>query len=172
METAIVSLICIALIVFGGMTMSRGFITSVDSTAQALDKMGQRDAKILRTELSPVSAVLVASNVLNVAMTNTGQTKLADFEKWDVIVQYYDTDQVLHVVWLPYTTGVPGDNQWRTFGIRMNGQPEVFEPGILNPGEEITLQLVLSPDVGRNTTNQVVISTGNGIPASIVFYRT
>ncbi len=172
METAVVSLICIALIVFGGMTMSRGFITSVDSTAMALDKMGQRNEKILRTELTPNSAILASSTVLNVNLTNSGQTKLADFSKWDIIVQYYDSDNVsYHVTWLPYTTGPLGDNQWWNFGIQLNRQPEVFERGILNPGEDITVQIRLSPDVHRYTTNLVVISTPNGIPASIVFYR-
>ncbi len=175
METAIVSLICIALIVFGGMTMSQGFITSVDSTAMALDKMGQRDEKILRTELSPTYAVTqTGGTILNVRLTDSGQTKLADFSKWDVIVQYYDDSLglVYHVTWLPYTAGALGDNQWRNFGIQLNGQPEVFEPGILNPAEDITVQIRLSPAVGHNTTNLVVISTPNGIPASIVFYRT
>ncbi len=175
METAIVSLVCIALIVFGGMTMSKGFITSVDSTAQSLDKAGQRNEKILRTELAPKSAILASSTILNVNLTNSGQTKLADFSKWDVIVQYYDSDNGsggYHVTWLPYTAGPPGDNQWWNFGIQLNGQPEVFERGILNPGEDITIQLRLSPAVGKNTTNLVIISTPNGIPASIVFYRT
>ena len=55
METALVSLICIALVIFGGMTMSRGFITSVDSSTMGLEEVGQRNETILRTELSPVS---------------------------------------------------------------------------------------------------------------------
>ncbi len=172
METAIVSLICIALIVFGGMTMSRGFITSVDSTAQALDKMGQRDEKILRTELSPTYADTQSlGTILNVFLTNNGQTKLADFSKWDIIVQYHDNGGVSHITWLPYTAGPLGNNQWINTGIYLNGSPEVFERNILNPGEEIRIQAQLSPAVGSQTTNLVVISTPNGVPASIAFYR-
>ena len=171
METAIVSLICIALIVFGGMTMSRGFITSVDSTAMALDKMGQRDEKIMRTELSAIYAASVDSETrINVYLTNTGQTKLTDFSKWDVIVQYYDDAGGYDAVWIPYTAGALGHNQWTNNGIYWSGSPEVFEPGILNPGEEIRIQIQLNPAIMKKTTNQVVMSTPNGVPASITFY--
>jgi hypothetical protein len=57
METAIVSLICIALVVFGGMTMSQGFMTSVDASATRLEEIGQRNETIMRTELSPVRPI-------------------------------------------------------------------------------------------------------------------
>ena len=49
METAIVSVICIALMVIGGMTMSQGFLTSVDTTSAALEELGVRDEEIMRT---------------------------------------------------------------------------------------------------------------------------
>ncbi len=172
METAIVSLICIALIVFGGMTMSRGFITSVDSTAMALDNMGQRNEKILRTELSPIDAHMHSSGtLLDVNLTNNGQTKLADFSKWDIIVQYHDSMGVYYIIWLPYTAGALGNNQWTITGIYLNANPEVFEPNILNPGEEIRMRAQLSPAAGNGYINLVVVSTPNGVPASITFTR-
>ncbi len=172
METAIVSLVCIALIVFGGMTMSRGFISSVDSTAMALDRMGQRDEKIMRTELTPTyESTASGRTILNVYLTNSGQTKLTDFSKWDVIIQYYDSAGIYHVTWLPYTAGVLANNQWRNNGIYWNGNPEAFEPDILNPGEEIRIRAQLSPAVGTPTTNLVVVSTPNGVPASTAFTR-
>lgn len=172
MDTAITSLICIALIVFGGMTMSRGFITSVDSTAAALDKMGQRDEKIMRTELTPTDTDLQSQGtILDVYLTNSGRTKLADFSKWDVIIQYYAQGGVYHVKWLPYTSGAPDNNQWTNNGIYLDAIAEVFEPNILNPGERIVIRAKLSPAVGTSTTNLVVISTPNGVPASIVFQR-
>ena len=43
METAVVSLICIALVVFGGMTMSQGFLTTADSTALGVEEISVRD---------------------------------------------------------------------------------------------------------------------------------
>src|SRR3990170_2454837 len=111
METAIVSVLCIALIVIGGMTMSQGFFTSVDATASGLEQIGNRDEAIMRTDISTLSAVQPSSMFLNLTLRNSGQTKLASFDKWDLIVQYTDIGDVYHVIWLPYASEV-GDNQW------------------------------------------------------------
>jgi hypothetical protein len=169
METAIVSVICIALVVFGGMTMSRGFMTSVDTSAAGLEEVGQRDETIMRTELTPVSASLPSANTLEVILENSGQTKLADFNKWDIIVQYYDGTGTYHVEWLPYTEAALGDNEWEKVWIRLNGEAEVFEPNVLNPKEEIMIRAQLNPSVGAGTTNMVIVATPSGVTASTYF---
>ncbi len=171
METAIVSLMCIVLIVFGGMTMSQGFLTSSDTTALSMEEISVRDGEIMRTELSTVNATLHSSSMLEVRLQNNGQTKLASFSKWDVIVQYYRASGKYYVEWLPYTEGILGNNEWQKAGIYLNGEPEAFEPDILNPGEEIRIMAKLSPPVGPDTTNSVVVSTPNGISASASFVR-
>ena len=172
METAIVSLICIALIVFGGMTMSQGFLTSVDTTSVGLEEMSARGGEIMRTELSTVNSTMQSASNLFVRLENTGQTKMADFDKWDVIVQYYDSGGSYYVKWLPYTVGTLGDNEWEKSRIYIEGEaPEAFEPNIVNPGETIELEVQLNPAVGNGYTNQIVVSTPNGIPASTLFSR-
>ena len=172
METAIVSLICIALIVFGGMTMGQGFLSSVDTSTLGWEDMGERNETILRTELSPLTATTSDSGqTLNVMLDNSGQAKLASFSKWDIIIQYYDDGGTYYTKWLPYTDGTPGDNEWTVAAIYLNQQTEAFEPNILNPGEEIEVQAKLNPGVGRDTSNLVVISTPNGVAASIAFSR-
>jgi hypothetical protein len=174
MENIIVSLICIALMVVGGMTMSQGFLSSVDSSMGGWQDMGVRNEEIMRTDLAALDTSLPASNILEVSLRNSGQTKLNDFADWDVIVQYYGTDSVYYVKWLPYTAGTPGDNQWTVKGIYTDAASEtteVFEPGILNPGEEIIIRAKLNPSVGRHTTNLVIVSTPNGVSASTAFYR-
>jgi len=173
METAIVSIICIVLLVIGGMTMSQGFLSSVDTTTLGLETVSERDEGIMRTDLSTLSATLPATNRVEVALRNSGQTKLSDFARWDVIVQYYDSGGTYYVKWLPYTENVTlGDNQWRKRGIYLNSEnltAEVFEPGILNPGEELVIEAKVSPATGVGTNNLIVTSTPSGIPASIAF---
>jgi hypothetical protein len=169
METAIVSLICIALVVFGSMTMSQGFLTSVDASTMGLEEIGQRDETIMRTELSSVSTSQPASNILEVILENNGQTKLAEFNKWDVIVQYYDGTGTYHTKWLPYTKGTLGDDEWEVVWIQLNGAAEIFEPNVLNPEEQIEIRAQLDPQVGAGTTNMVVVATPNGIPVSTYF---
>jgi hypothetical protein len=170
METAIISIICVALIAFGGMTMSRGFITSVDNSARGMGTAGQRNETIMRTELTPISATLSSGNTLEIILQNSGQTKLSDYGKWDLILQYYDGDGTYHVVWLPYTSGALGDNEWQVSWIHLdNGQPETFEPGILNQREEIKVKAQINPAPGPGTTNLAVLATPNGVTASIYF---
>ena len=169
METVIVSLICIALIVFGGMTMSQGFMTSVDASTAGLEEIGQNNVIIMRTELTPISTSMPALDTLEITLENTGQTKLADFEKWDIIVQYYDSTGVYYTKWLPYTTGALGDNEWEVAWIRLDGVDETFEPNVFNPGESIMIKAQLDPSVGSGTTNMVVLATPGGITASTYF---
>lgn len=169
METAIVSIICIALIVFGGMTMSQGFITSVDASTTGLEEVSQRDETVMRTELTPLTTDMPALNTLELTLENTGQTRLSDFEKWDIIVQYYDGTGTYHVQWLPYTEDALGDNEWEVAWIHLGDDSEVFEPGVLNPEEKIMLRSQLNPPAGANTTNMVVTATPGGVTASTYF---
>ncbi len=169
METVIVSLICIALVVFGGMAMSQGFMTSVDTSTTGLGEIGQRDETIIRTELSTVSTSLPSANTLEVTLENTGQVKLADFDKWDIIVQYYDGTGSYYTEWLPYTEAALGDNQWELAWIHLDGATEVFEPNVLNPKEQIMIRAQINPAVGSNSTNMVVVATPSGITASTQF---
>jgi hypothetical protein len=169
METVIVSIICIALVMFGGMAMSQGFMTSVDTSTTGLGEIGQRDETIIRTELSEVIVSLPSANTLEFILENSGQVKLANFDKWDIIVQYYDGTGNYHTEWLPYTGAALGDNEWELAWIHLNGAAEVFEPGVLNPQEQIMIRAQLNPAVGANTTNMVVVATPSGVTVSAYF---
>lgn len=169
METAIFSIICIALVVFGGMTMSQGFMTSVDASTTGLEEIGQRDETIMRTELTPLGAEQPSANTVEVTLENSGQTKLADFERWDIIVQYYDGAGTYHVEWLPYTEETLGDNKWEVAWIQIDGQAEVYEPNVLNPQEQIMIRAQLYPSVGAGTTNMFIVATPSGVTASTYF---
>lgn len=172
METVLISIICIALMVFGGMTMSQGFMTSIDASTASLSEIGQRTETFTRTELTPISAnitLVAGADPLEIVWKNTGQTKIADFDKWDVIVQYYDDSSNYTVKWLPYSAGGGGINEWGIGWIHLDGQPEIFEINVLNPGEEIMLKTWLDPSVGAGTTNMVVISTPGGVTSSTYF---
>jgi len=152
--------------------MANGFITSLDAGTAGLEEIGERDNTIMRTELKPIStsvSIEEGADPLEIVLENTGQTKMADFEKWDVIVQYFDGEGNYYVKWLPYVEGSTETYEWDVGWIRMNGQEEVFEPGVLNPGEQIMLQTRLDPSVGAGTMNLVVISTPSGVTCSTYF---
>jgi hypothetical protein len=158
------------MIVVGGMTLSQGILTSTDATALSVEEIGVREGDITRTGLDAVRAAQLSwADLLRVTLTNTGQTKLASFDKWDFIVHYSDADGVYHTEWLPYNTGNLTNNKWQKARIGLNGPVEFFEPGILNPGEELVMLARLSPLPGDNTTGEITVATPNGIYDSISF---
>lgn len=167
MATIVVSIIIIALIVIGGMTMSQGILTSADTTALSVEKVSVREGKIMRTELNGVSATLPSSDNLQVTIENTGQLKLASFSKWDYIVEYYDASDNHYVKWLPYSEGTLDDDEWQYTGIFVSGQPEAFEPNILNPEEQLALEAKLNPAIGYRAVS-VAVATPSGVTAAIV----
>ena len=167
MAATVVSIICIAMIVVGGMTLSQGMLTSADSAALSVQEISLREGEISRTEVTGVSATLPASNTLRLTLDNSGQTKLASFEKWDFIVRYYDASDNNYVKWLPYNGGTLGNNQWQETGIYLNGNPEAFEPDIFNPGEQLNLEARLNPAAGYRSI-KIINVTPNGIACSLV----
>lgn len=170
METAFVSMVCVVLIVIGGMTMSRGFLSSVDSTSANIDSISQRNEEIMRTNIQVLDATQTSGDMLEVTLQNIGQVKLADFGQWDVIVHHMDNSTVFHVTWMPYNSQTPGENEWNVQGIyTLNDEPEIFEPGIFNPDEKMIIQADIDPEVKTGSTNQVLITTPNGVTVSKSF---
>jgi hypothetical protein len=172
MENVIIFMICAALTIFGGMTLSQNFLSSVDASTSGLSAMQEREYNILRTNLTPLTASQPSADTVEVTIENTGQTKLSDFNRWDVIIQYYGTDSAYHIVWLPYVPGTPASGQWTVKGIYLNAgtsSPEAFEPGIFNMREEMIVQATLNPPVKVLTSNLISVSTPNGVSAAIGF---
>jgi len=125
----------------------------------------------MRTEIATINATQPSSNRFNLSLRNSGQVKLSSFSKWDVIVKYYNSGNY-YITWLPYVDGNPGNNEWTVNGIYLSSEnltDEVFEPGILNPGEEMIIQTELSPDIDKDTTCDVTVSTPNGVSDSFAF---
>ena len=166
METVVIVLVCIALIVFGVMTMAQGFLTSTDSAALSMEDITVTKGDIMRTEISLSDARRIGADLLEITLGNTGQMKLASFNKWDVIVQYYDADHTYYTKWLRYTTETPGNNEWHQTGIYLDAADnttEVFELGILNPEEQMIMEAKLNPPPRDGTDVDAIVSTPNGV---------
>jgi hypothetical protein len=169
MAVAVVTIICIAMIVVGGMALSQGILTSTDSQAISAESISVREGEMMRTGLDTLRAAqLTWGDCLRVTVKNNGQTKLASYDKWDIIVCYEDGAGQTYSTWLPYTANAtPGNNEWTKDRIGLNGPVEYFEPGILNPGEEMVILAHLDPLPGAGTTGSISLTTPNGINDSI-----
>jgi hypothetical protein len=170
MAAAIVSIICIAMIVVGGMTLSHGIMTSADSAAVGVEAISIREGEIMRTDIALLHAVeLHWSDYLRLTVKNTGQTKLSSFNKWDVMVTYTDSLGTSYSKWLPYTIEPLTANRWVKARIGLEGPTDYFEPGILNPSEELVILASLDPLPGDATNIIASVVTPNGIDSSMSF---
>jgi hypothetical protein len=131
-------------------------------------EMEAKASSIRNTHIDAVSSNYTGGNII-LTVQNKGATDLEDFPAWDVIAAYQDGG----VEYLDYTSGYsPGSNEWAVEGIYMpNGSPEVFDPEILNPGEEIKTELNLSQEVSENETVRITISAPNGVTAQCLVTR-
>jgi hypothetical protein len=167
METAIVSLIIITVALFGALTITHVYLSSQDAILASWREMEERLGERARTDLSPIRVEMQESwpNIVDVTLGNEGDTKLADFDQWDVIVQYDTDNDGDHdvVEWLSYHDP-PSNSEWS------ENIGEVFEPDIFNPGEVMTITLVVSSaEITR--TGVAIIGTPNGITTSAAFTR-
>jgi hypothetical protein len=171
MDTAITALIVITLLLLVVLSISEDYLTSQDIVSESLRTMEARMEQQSRTDLSPVGATTISGGgVVEVTLRNEGDTKLADFDRWDVILQYRGSDGGYYAGWYPFGSG---QNEWSVYDIFLDAPStaEVFEPDILNPGEEIVIWVSVSPGVAAGTTNLVTVAAPNGICASTVFTR-
>jgi hypothetical protein len=175
MGNALVTLILITVVLVGVLTLASGSISSLDMISNSWKQMEGQMSQRNSTQIDCVNAT--ASNSTSeteviITVDNVGQVSLADFERWDVIVQWHGMDSKHYVEWLPYSSNSTlGNNEWTIQGIFFQGSSETIEPNILNPGEEMEIIAKVYPAVGLNTTCQATISTPNGISSQIMCQR-
>src|SRR5574341_1281873 len=167
MESVLPAFVVVILLLFAMLTPIHNFLSGQDRIQASRQLMEARLLDRARTDLAPISAQVSDDGVVvELTVRNTGQTKLADFNQWDMILQYYDTGAAYHIVWVPYEAGdQPALNTWGVVGISQ----DVYDPGIFNPEETITVQFKVSPAVGPETTNRVALTTPSGLGISSLF---
>ena len=172
MSTIITALVLIAMILTTSLTLAQSSFTSMDYLTQCWKLVSEAVKESLRTSITVISAQESGGSI-EVLIRNSGSERIAQFDNWDVLVQYYDDSGVYYILEAEYVEGTsPGDNQWSVGGIYTDDslmQNEVFEPGILNPGEVMLLVMNPVPSPGSKTTCLVTISTPGGVTASMQF---
>lgn len=170
MATLVVSIICIVLIVTGGVMLTQGILSSADTTAVNVVDICKREGEFSRTDITALRAeYLDWSDLLRITVENTGQVKLGSFDDWDVFITYRDAEELLRNTWLPRVEALPGNNEWQLSGIGFEGPIDFFEPGIINPGEQAVLLANPDPDPGTNTAGRIAITSPNGVSDTVAF---
>jgi flagellar protein FlaF len=168
METAITVLIMSALLILSIVGLSQTALSTQASLAESSGQMQERVGERARTSLTALGAqTSSAGDSVQITLKNSGSTKLADLQNWDVILQYSDGP----TQWAMWYPNGDGSNHWveQNYQAASTLAPEVINPGILDPGEEAVVTVTVSPPVGSGTTNLAVVAVPNGISASTVF---
>lgn len=166
MENGIPALLIAAVLMLSTVFLARGGFVGMDAVGQSLKQSETSIGEQNRTGLTSTAESIDASGTnITVTVLNNGQTDIGQFAQMDVVLQYFDEAGVRHSEWIPYTSGALGADTWTT-GTFTN---DVFEPGILNPGESMQILVRVNPAVGHGTTNLAIIGTGNGVTMQTLF---
>jgi hypothetical protein len=160
METALVSLVMIGLIIVGAFTMLTSSFHVATTLSDSWKGMEAETSYIMRTYITATPPKNYTGGSIEITIQNGGMTDLADLPSWDVIVDC----QGGNIRYLSYTQSAPGSNEWAVEGIYLSGgNPEVFDAGILNPGENMRILLSLDPELSPDETARITISAPNGV---------
>lgn len=166
MENAIPALVVASILVIGGVLVAGVTNSSIDNMGQSWREIEALSEERLGTDLTVVSTqVLNEGADVDVVLGNEGRTPIWDPSLMDVIINYEGTDDQRYAVWLPYTDSPPQDNTWTVTGI----SGDYRNPGILDAGEEMTIQIHLNPAAKDGPSRWLVVATETGVSYSIYF---
>ena len=175
MESTISGLIAVLLIFLVGLTIYETSTNAQETLAITWQEVDHQLAQQSHTALTPITTTVTnGGSRVSMTLRNEGTTRIAEFEDWDLIVQYYAAGNNYMIDWYPYSEGGLSNNQWTTIGIYMDAEAlesEVYEPDILNPGEEIVIQVRLVPPIAQSTTNYLIVSNELGVISSAMATR-
>jgi hypothetical protein len=171
METALVSLVCVAILLIGTVTTVFTSLKAATAVSDSLKSMEEEASSIRRTDI--VASVASYGTPVVMWIANNGQTDLSDFNSWDIIAEY-EQSGTHNVTYLTRASGgTPGDNEWALEGIYLpSSSAEVYDLNILNPGEQAKILIALSPALNTGTTVRLTISAENGVTSQCQLTRT
>lgn len=153
-------------------------MSAVDTTIISGKETENMITERVSTSIDIVTATYVAGNAWTEMMVlNDGQMSIADFDKWDIFMQYKDTatSNFMHYQRIPYTASYPpGNDQWTKQGIYLDQAAttaEQYEPGILNPSEYAKLTIKVQAAIKSSSWVYIKASTPQGISDSIQYKR-
>jgi hypothetical protein len=167
MENLFITIVCIALIMLASVSYASSSLSSADAIGNSFKTMAERVREIGRTNIIAENTTTADGSAVEITLRNDGNTALRNYSRWDVIVRYANGT----TTWIPYQAA-DGRGWWSDNGTFLNGSPDVFEPGILNPGETLKINVYPNPAVDKDTTTMVVVSTDNGVNTQKVFNWT
>jgi hypothetical protein len=154
------------IILFGIMYVIFVFMGITDkstSVHEALFERSELDAKMANTSVElRMTGQLGDGNEFGFRMINNNLEKLWDFKNFDVIITYENTG-IIYTETLTYADCPVDVGTW-CLGSFFD---DYFQPGILNPGETVNINVKINNDLEPDTILFIVVSTPNGVVSTI-----
>jgi hypothetical protein len=165
MENALPTLIIGSLLLVASAMMTHSNLRSHDQLSQSFRDMEARLGYRAQSSLDVVDSSLDPElNTLSLSLFNAGQTRLSAYQMMDVIV-IYQTASGRTTKWLPFSDGALAADSWDLNAI----QDDLFEPGLLNPGETAEIVVELAEPALPGQINRIVIVSDAGVVTSTPF---
>jgi len=160
METIFVSLIAIVMLVLSTLFIVNTSMDSAENISDALKSMDAQSSNVQATAID-ASFITLQGQFIILSVANIGQKDLSGFDRWDVLVQA-PAGAVTRLALS--ASSEPGAGEWAIERISLaNGNPEVFDPGILNPDEQLMVLVNLGAPLQPGETVRLTVATGNGV---------
>jgi hypothetical protein len=165
MENALPTLIIGALLLVASAMMTHTNLQSHDKLSQSFREMESRLGYRAQSALDVVDSEMDPElNTLRLSLFNAGQTRLSGYQMMDIIV-IYETATGRTTKWLPFADGTPASDSWDLATIGN----DLFEPGLLNPGETAEIVVELAEPAVAGQTNRIVIVSDAGVVTTTPF---
>ena len=163
MESILVCLVSVAVMIVSVVTMTMNSVQSAAKLSDTWKVMQERANNIRRTEIISIPPLNYYGGNLELTVKNAGQVNITDFARWDVIVE----KQGAGAGSLNYSlTYPPAENQWAVKAIYISDNvPEVFDPNVLNPGEEAVVGIYPGGALAAGETLRITLATVDGVTA-------
>ncbi len=174
MANLIVALFAVMIILAAMAGYATSSVNSQDKITVSVKAVSAKTGEISRTNVSSLGTSVTSNSRLDFTVVNNGQSQLRQISDWDVIVWYEGASgSGLQIEWLTYTTSpTPSAGEWTLTGIYEDAgtsNPEVYGPGIVNPGEEFIIRAELGPAVDTSSSNTVTLAVEQGVAVTAVF---
>ena len=162
----VAAIVAVAAILIASNVFITGELYMTDMLTSSIKEMQDTKNEQLKTEIE-ISNITANGTRIDATLCNTGHERIREYSQMDLIVHYHPDEGDMRVVWLPYTNGTPGDDEWTVTG----RSPDMINPGILDPDENMTIRIMVDGGypMKYNATNWLRITTPNGVGTSKYF---
>lgn len=143
------------------------FTTLTDNAASfsyVSSEKSDLESKLLKTSINvTIDSAPGTDATFDFEIINTNLEKLWNFDKFDVIITYVNSGKTYTETMTYDSTCPPATGEWCI----QTWTNDVLDPEILNNGETITVRTEVSNSLQNNSDLIVIVSTPNGIVASV-----